>query len=168
MAAGSTDLLIQDSTAQSFAVLWSPSVSLPLPSLRFSPCAAAPVPMSDLVIRSLHFTPRGYKMGKTLLVLFKMYLKSLVAFQIWHSTSAAQSLFLHETCCICAASVHSVCPSWTEVSADTAHHKCSRSFKGLQGLCAAITAREPPIHPELLQREDFLFNNKLKSPKEVF
>lgn len=117
MAAGSTDPLIQDSTLLSLQSFGSSSF-LSLPSLRFRPCAAASVLMSDLLVRSvsLHFTPRVTKWVKPFSeseswcqILFKMYLKSPVTFQTCHSTSVAQSLLLQETCCKCAASVLPVC-----------------------------------------------------------
>lgn len=61
MAAGSADPLTQDSTALSLQSFGSPSLSLSLPGLRFRPCAAAPVLMSDLSIGSgsLHFHAKG-------------------------------------------------------------------------------------------------------------
>lgn len=124
------------------------------------------------LIRSLHFTPRGYKMGKTLLVLFKMYLKSLVAFQTWHSTSAAQSLFSHETCCICAASVLHLWILCAPAGVRPVLTLLTTNAAGAFRVCrVCVLQLQPENHPPIQtssREKIFLFNNKLKSPKEVF
>lgn len=155
MVAGSTDLLIQDSSAPSSQYFQSQP--------RLSPCLC-PASGSDLAqlntctyVRSLDQIATFYctlPQGGTKWikleseswhqVLFRMHLKCLVTFETWHSTRTACSLFLQKTCCIHAARAH-LCASAAAMCYP------SRNLTGREGLCTAITARELPMYPVLFK-----------------